>query len=324
MQKKEIMNNTDLEIFSDIFGITDENISLFDFLQKTSDIEKCFRFLYLKKNKAGNRCVCLKSKEDTFKMMKGGKRYQCVKCSKQICVTAGTIFQKTTTPLPYWFYLMYNSSISKKNISAIQASKNLNIEYKTAHRMMKSIRKSLFQVPLGKFSGVVEIDEAFIGGGTKWSRWGSICKTRKQPILGFLERKSGLIKVELIEERNIKTLDEVIGRHVEPNTTIFTDGWSGYNNLKKSYEHDFVEHSKHEYVREEVHTNSIENFWGVMKRNIRGAHTKIGHEYVQNYMDEIVWKFNHRDKTPLWRFNNLIDRAIVTTPVIGYNFKKEK
>lgn len=302
----------DIELYEEVFDISNEDVSLLEFIRKTSDDDKCMEFLYLKRYGRNNRCVCGLSTEDTYKRTSGRKSFQCTKCGKQIYPMKNTVFKNMKGSLSDWFYLMYNSSISKKNISAIQAAKNITINYETTHRIMKMIRKCMFQVPLGKFSGVVEIDEAFIGGGSLWFRFGSICKTRKHPILGFYERGTGLVKVVLIKDKTINTLDTVIEKHVELNSTIFTDGWSGYNGLKNKYDHDYVEHSKREYVREEVHTNNIENFWGIMKRNIRGAHTKIGHKYVQNYMDEIVWKFNHKDKTPLWRFDNLIDRALET------------
>jgi len=157
-------------------------------------------------------------------------------------------------------------------------------------------------------SGIIEIDEAFVGKGKQWSRWGSI-STRKAPVIGLIER-GGRVVIKAIPDRTRNTILAIIEEYVEAGSTIYTDGWKGYNRLPKKYKHDFVVHSDRQYADGDVHTNNIENVWGYFKKSIRNAHHHISDKHVQLYLDEASWKFNNRHLSTKERFLMLVTKSM--------------
>lgn len=293
----------------------EKELPILEFRELFLDPDKCLDFIFYKKFN-GEECKCGENIIKFYRRVKSNGRYrrayQCTKCSNQIYPTKDSIFEKSVLPLNDLFFILYTTTcISKKNTSALQLSKNYNYHYTTTHSFLKRMRYRLKQDFDRKLDGIVEVDEAFLGRWkNRWSRWGTL-STRLQPLLGMIERgNEGKVYVVLIENREAVTLEDVLLKYIEKGTTVFTDGFSGYNNLHKYFDHDWVNHSKGEYCREEVHTNNIENFWGIFKRTIRGAHQKVSGEYVQNYLDECVWKFNNRHLTSMQRFDDLIEKCI--------------
>lgn len=195
----------------------------------------------------------------------------------------------------------------------MQVTRLIDISYKTSHRLMMIIRSIMKEYEDIKLQGVIEIDEVFIGKGSKVYNWSGI-STRKQPIIGMINRHTKQLKVFLVKNRSKKILRELILKNVEVESTIYTDSWNGYNDLDIYYDHHSVDHTSREFVRGDVHTNTIENVWGVFKRNIRGAHIKISDKYVQQYMDELCWKYNRRNETEMVKFDTLIRRAFKAIP----------
>lgn len=176
------------------------------------------------------------------------------------------------------------------------------------HRLMMLIRECLLGGRVDKMKGIIEIDEAFLGKGNKSYNWSAI-STRKQPIIGMIERDTKKCRLFLVPDRKADTLESLILNNVEPGSTIFTDSWKGYFGLSKYYTHEFVDHSKREFVRGNVHTNSIESIWRHMKRNIRGAHIKITERYVQQYINEACWRHNTRGESTMKLFSEILVRS---------------
>lgn len=205
----------------------------------------------------------------------------------------------------------------------MEVTRRLGLSYKTVHKTMMRIRSILNSTYQSKMKGIVEVDEAFIGKGSKVYNWSSI-STRKQPIVGILERETGFIRLFLVEDRKLPTIRKLILDNVELKSTVYTDGWRGYNCLSEYYTHETVDHSRREFVRGNVHTNSIENFWGRMKRNIRGAHIKITAKYVQEYMNEACWKNNSRGKSNIQLFDEIVVRSFFFNPGCRSAQKKVK
>jgi len=292
-------------------------LGMLEFLQTFNSDDECLELLFIIKQLNSNCKKCGSPIIDSYSRVDhvsstGVKRkmFACSRCGQQESATSNTIMEKTTTEMNKWFYAIFNCCANIKNTTALQMEKNMNVCYKTSHRMLKVIRFALYQNMPTKLKGVVEVDEAFLSSSGVWSRWGNICSTRKQPIVGLIERGTSRLIISLVDDRNIKTLDELILNNVEKGSVVYTDGWRGYNGLKKYFVHDFVEHSRNEYVRDDVHTNTIENVWKNFKTNIRGSHNKVGYKYVQNYVDEFVWKWNNRQLTPMQRFDNALKRIL--------------
>lgn len=223
-----------------------------------------------------------------FYRVSGRKCYACMHCGYQLHPLAETIFHKSSTPLKSWFYAIYLFSVSKNGVAAKELERHLGVTYKTAHRMARQIR-SLMANTNPKISGNVEADETYMGGKTN-------SKERfknKTPILGVVERK-GEVRAKVVDGANASTALPFLRANVEANSAIITDDSKIYHRLKREYPHESVNHSQFEYVRGIIHTNTIEGFWGQMKRSIDGTYHCVSPKYLQYYVNEFVFRYNLR------------------------------
>ncbi len=175
--------------------------------------------------------------------------------------------------------------------------------------MQRQIRK-LMRSENSILSGTVEIDDTYIGGKHKGKRGrGAEGKT---PIFGMVERK-GELKADMVENLKAKTVMPIIQENVEGNSQIFSDELSSYEKLKHyGFKHDVIKHRIKEYVRDEVHTNTIEGFWSQLKRSIDGTYHSVSPQHHQLYVDEFSWRYNHRSsENP---FFELLLRRVVLPP----------
>ena len=236
------------------------------------------------------------------------KAFTCDRCGTHVYPLAGTIFEKSTTPLKSWFYAMYLMSTTRAGISAKQLERELGVTYKTAWRMFKQIR-SLMAEEIGPLRGTVEIDETWNGGkmhfpgrkGHTGPRPGSNSLANKTPIVGAVER-GGRVKAKVVSNVRKGTLIPLVTEHVMPDATVFTDEHTGYSDLPKhGYQHSRVNHSAKVYVDGNVHTNTIEGFWALLKHGIQGVYHSVGSEYLQTYVNEYTFRYNHRkDEAPMF------------------------
>lgn len=234
--------------------------------------------------------------------IKGRKAYSCDYCRTQVFPLAGTIFEKSVTPLRSWFYAIHLMAATRCGISAKQLERELGVTYKTAWRMFTQIRK-LMEEDGGPLSGEVEVDETWHGGKLQFKGRqghtgpvpGSQSLSNKTPIVGAVER-GGKVKAQVVGNVRKSTLMPLVSEHIMPHATVFTDEHQAYSGLtKRGYEHHRVNHSARVYVRGNVHTNTIEGFWSLLKNGIRGAHHAVGAAYLQSYVNEYTFRYNHRD-----------------------------
>jgi len=200
--------------------------------------------------KACPSCGVIGSK---FYRLKGRKAYSCEFCRYQIHPLAGTIFHKSDTLLTKWLYAIYLFSVSKNGVSALELQRHLSVTYKTAWRIGKKIRDLMSQNQ-DKLSGIIEIDETYYGG--KHKEQGKY--DNKTSIIGMTERK-GLAKAR-IDYADATSTKYFLQAYAAADSTIYTDDSRIYSHVKRHFEHESVNHSLKQYVRGEVHTNSIEGF----------------------------------------------------------------
>lgn len=241
-----------------------------------------------------------------------GYGYKCANCRKRFTETVDTIFQNNKNILPEWMYLMYSMALNKKNVSSHQVGRNIGLTQKTSWGIMHKTRRIFADTEIVKLSGVVEIDECFIGGGKYWKKWGSI-SGRKAPVLGLVERK-GMVIIKCIDDRREETVESVIRNYVEPGSTIYTDGFMSYRNLHKQYDHHWLDHGAGDYVHKEKHTNTIEGVWRILKSGVRNGSHHISAKHAQRYCDEVAYRYNTRHMKSYQRFNNMLIRACNTKP----------
>ena len=245
-------------------------------------------------------------------------RYICKSCQNKFSVLVGTIFENTKISLRKWFMAMYLISSHKKGISSCQLARDINVTQKTAWFILHKVRGLYGQNDSTVLSNEVEMDEMYLGGretnkheskkveGTQ----GRSTKT-KTPIFGMLERDGKVVAMK-VEDTKGATLMPIVSQFVEEGATTYTDEASIYNKLAENgYDHLFVNHGKREYVRaNDIHTNSIEGFWGHFKRVIFSTYHCVSKDYLQRYIDEQLYRWNTRDEKASYRFEDMFNKAV--------------
>lgn len=224
--------------------------------------------------------------------------YSCNRCGSHTHPMSRTIFEHSRTPLKQWFYAIFLMSATRCGISAKQLQRELGVTYKTAWRMFHEIR-SLMQSTPHTMSGEVEADETYIGGRSHGKRGrGAEGKT---PVFGLVQRQGDVDATAL---RNLKssTLYSIIKERVLSESTIYTDEFDVYDRLKThGYSHKRVHHNAKIWVLGDAHTNTIEGFWSLLKRGINGVYHAVSQKYLQSYIDEYTFRYNHRlDERPMF------------------------
>ena len=225
-------------------------------------------------------------------LMSSRRSFSCQHCGHHVHPTSGTIFHKSATRLTLWFYAIYLMAQTRGGISAKQIERETGVTYKTAWRMCKLVRERLDEGS-DPLSGKVEVDESYFGGKRPGKRGrGAAGKT---PVVGLVQRK-GRIRAVAVTDTKAKTLIPIIQESVEAGTIVYTDenwAYSRWNNL--GFNHSSITHSAKVYVSGDVHTNTIEGFWGLIKRGISGVYHHVSPKYLQCYVNEYVFRYNHRD-----------------------------
>jgi transposase-like protein len=230
----------------------------------------------------------------------GERRYHCNRCNTSFSVTVGTIFHHTHLPLQKWFLAVSLILNAKKGLSSRQLARDLDVHRNTAWRISMQIRKAMMQSQQRELlTGLVEADETYVGGKPRKGSGGEKPKrgrgTKKTPVFGVVER-GGNVKAEVIRDHDLssKKISALVRRHVDvENALLYTDEFKGYVGIKKFMEHKTVDHQVW-YVDGDIHTNSIESFWAILKRGIVGQFHKVSVRYLPKYLDEFCYRYNHR------------------------------
>jgi transposase-like protein len=242
------------------------------------------------------------------------KRWKCKKCSRQFSVKQGTIFEDSPLPLDKWLTALWLIVNCKNGISSHEVAKDLGVTQKSAWFMLHRLRLALRARSLDKIGspdgGGVEADEAFFGGNPQKmhkdrrlrvtvSRLQTPKELRRSPwpnktaVMGLYDRESRQVRAKVVPNVKRETLQSEILNNVHFGSQLYTDQAVAYSNLQANYIHQTVTHIDN-YVRGEVHTNCLENFWSLTKRTLRGTYVAVEPFHLDRYMDEQVFRFNNR------------------------------
>lgn len=271
---------------------------------------------YITQLRWGGKTTCAFCGHDHVYELKGAhKRYKCAKCRKHFSALKGTIFENSTIELSKWFMALFIMSTHRKGISSVQVARDIGVTQKTAWFMMQRLRNAFKQQSFTYskigHAKVVEADETYIGGkpvNMHKKKREAIEKQGAQnkiAVIGAIER-DGEVRAQVIEKTNYETVIPFLVKNVHQHTNLMTDEHVAYGTMERLYNHQTIKHMLKEYVRGDVHTNTIENFWSLLKRGIYGTYHFISTKHVQNYLEEYAFRFNSRKLTEAQRFDKLL------------------
>jgi transposase-like protein len=281
-----------------------EELSIVGIAERFPDSLKAAEFLESIRWPNGPVCPHCDNDEKHYKLPNKTRRlWKCAKCRKQFTVTVGTIFESSHIPLHKWLWAFFLICSSKKGMSAHQLHRMLGITYKSAWFMGHRIRYAMGQPPFtSRLAGVVEVDETYVGGKERNRKQRDRQKklgrgTGKTPVVTLVER-DGSVRSERIANVTGQELKGAIRRHVDPSSRIITDSFKSYAGIGKEYaSHETVNHALDEWVRGDVHTNTAENFFSILKRGIDGVYHHVSEAHLPRYLAEFDFRYNARKMT---------------------------
>jgi len=302
-----------------------------EFVAMFHDDKSCREFLY--KLRWGDGFVCPKCGASSTPWEQTRQRLVCTDCRYQTSVTAGTIFDKTRTPLTTWLEAAWHITTAKNGMSAKTIEQTLGISYVTAWTMLQRFRVAMVNTEREKLSGRVEVDETLVGGvdiGGKRGRG-----SQKSLVVIAVEihdpKGFGRIRMRYIPDATSSSLTNFINDVVKSGTIICTDGWSGYTRLESlGYRHEITVMS-HSNDQAHVSMPGVHRVASLLKRWILGTHQgSFSHEHLQAYLEEYTFRFNRRlSKNRGLVFRRLLEQAVATSPLTrkdvtyGYNWKEK-
>jgi transposase-like protein len=288
------------------------------FFQRFPDDDACLEHLKGKRYPGGVTHCAKCGVERKHYRVTGRPAYACDHCGKMISPMAGTIFEKSSTSLRTWFYAMYLMGSTRCGISAKQIQRETGVTYKTAWRMFKQVRSLLSEDGELQLEGpTVEVDETYMGGVRK-GRAGRPMRgdKKKSPVVAIVQRH-GKVIAKAVSEVDSYSLTGLIKKHVTPGSTVYTDELSSYNRVRYlrnddgiplRYRHRRIKHSDGVYVKGDIHTNTVEGLWSLIKNGIRGVYHSVSPDHLQSYLDEYTFRYNRRHDGNQ-QFNAILERV---------------
>jgi transposase-like protein len=244
-------------------------------------------------------CINRDTAEEEIRAVPARILYSCLDCKFQFSVTTGTIFHDTHLPLEKWYMATALMVNAKKGVSAKQLQRDLGTAYKTAWYLSHRIRKAMGLIELAEdepLTGTVEADETYMGS-KKYDKRRKRARWDKEPVFGVVER-GGKARTYHMPTVTLKGVVEKIKDNVSINATaIYTDESAFYGTVPgciQNHNHETVNHHAKEWVRGDVHTGTIDGYWGLLKRGVIGTYHQISIKHLNRYLSEFQFKWNHR------------------------------
>jgi transposase-like protein len=265
--------------------------------------------------------ICPRCDGERPVFIKTRRIWMCSKCRKQFSFKAGTLLEDSPIGLDKWLPAVWMIANDKNGISSWELHRALGVTQKSAWFMLHRIRLGMQDArtggKLGGSGNGVEVDETFIGG--KARNMHADAKARKiqgrrgpegKAIVAAVLERGGKVRAKVIDRRRKTQLQALVRENVEPKSALYSDALKSYEGLSEEYAHQVVDHAI-EYVRENCHTNGLENFWSLLKRGINGTYVSVEPYHLFRYVDEQAFRFNNReDMNDFDRFKLLLSGIV--------------
>ncbi|MGH2679232.1 MAG: IS1595 family transposase [Actinomycetota bacterium] len=260
--------------------------------------------------------VCPRCEGTEHSYLTTRRLWKCRSCKRQFSVKVGSIFEDSPIPLDKWLTSIWMIANAKNGISSYELSRSIGLTQKSAWFVLHRIRLAMETKTFDKMTGEVEVDETFVGGKAKFmhrdERRRKITGTggstaNKTAVMGMLVR-DGEVRATVVPDTKKATLQGLVRANVEAGSAIYSDAAYAYQELNAEYAHEFVDHAVR-YVDGRVHTNSLENFWSLLKRGLKGTYVSVEPFHLFRYLDEQVFRFNARKDNDLGRFVTMVARV---------------
>jgi transposase-like protein len=291
-----------------------------------SDPEVAFNFMVQLRWPDGVKCPRCGSAD--VRPIATRKTWECKCCAtkKQFSVRVGTIFEDSPLPLDKWLAAIWMIANAKNGVSSYEVHRAIGVTQKTAWFMLQRIRLAMQSGTFEKLKGEVEADETLVGGHAKFMhharnqrRGRGTGPIGKSVVMGLLERNGKVIAKHVPDNRR-HTVQGEVREHVAPGSEVFTDKLLSYVGLEDAYAHQVIDHAE-AYVRGNVHTNGLENFWSLLKRSIKGTYVSVEPFHLFRYLDEQAFRFNNRKTNDAARFtkalSSVMGRRLTYSELIG-------
>jgi transposase-like protein len=279
--------------------------SLAEFQGRFATEEDCRRYLVACRWPDGFRCPRC-GEPDAYELAER-ELLQCQSCRRQTSVTAGTVLHRTHVPLRLWFAAAYLVTTHTPGFSAVQLQRQLGLaRYETAWTMLHKLRRAMLRPERDRLSGVVEVDEAYVGGLEEGRRGGRRRDSSKSIVVGAVEvrgRGSGRVRLAVVGDLSAASLVPFVEASVEPGSTVLTDGWQGYAPLRRGYDHRPA--TVGDPKNASVLLPRVHRAFSNLKTWLRGTHHGVSAKHLPSYVDEFVFRFNRR-RTPMAAFRSLL------------------
>ena len=279
-----------------------------------ADPDVSLQFLQFLRWPEGVTCAHCDAKEPMF--LKTRRIWKCRVCRKQFSVKMGTVFEDSPLGLDKWLPAIWLLANSKNGISSYEVARALGVTQKTAWFMLGRIRLAMQTKSFKKMSGAVEADETYVGGLSKnmhKSKRARVIHSRgmtaKVAVMGIMQRGDekahSTIRTTVVDSIKTQPMHEQVRANVEEGSTLYTDALPSYVGLKKSYDHQVIDH-RQAYAVGLIHTNGLESFWSLLKRTIKGTYVSVDPFHMFRYLDEQTFRFNFRKENDGFRFAHVV------------------